>query len=117
MPIESIDKKFAVWAVGFLTVLGLGTSSFVGSALWSLNSTVITLGMSQANLAREISDLKIQIDNGEKSKYSNEQALNDKTSILMLYSGLIPRLDNLEKNQQELRLWKASIGNNNLKNP
>ena len=104
-PQDTVYKRFFWLAagIGMSAIVG-GTASFV-----SMQISLATIGADVRSMQQTIAELKSDLKESVRTRYTQEQATADRGGILTLISNTNTRVDNCVQQLAELREFKARV--------
>lgn len=118
--VVQIERRFIGWLVGATTFLALGATVTVGSLLWNLNTSVVSLRTTVDTLSMAVGSLQQQMTVAANDKYTATSAAADRNSfsaavasdraaMLKLIDTVNIRLAEHEKEIRDLAVFDALV--------
>lgn len=98
------ERLFLRWIVGSTTSIAIIVGGTVGTLLWQLNTQVATILVDTRNLKDTVSSMQNSMNLATSYRYTSQDAIQDRNTLLKILDGQGLRLTDVEKEQVKMRL-------------
>ena len=104
-----VERKFLGWLVGICSTLAVGGTVTIGSILWSLNSSVVSLSTSMTNFQNIMVALQAQVAAQGVDRYTSQDAAKDRAIVDGRLNTISERVTLINRDLKDLSVFDAEV--------